>query len=172
MTNYNRILFNRGLDSSSCSQCISLLRLLAHQGRTIICTIHQPSASLFQMFDQVYILSRGTCLYQGSTGNLIPYLADLGLPCPIYHNPADFGKIITTVLYCSVTYLKRLYKIVIELSCGDHGYDKIEKMVKAINNGKCLAWTGLSNLLPANDASSGIEINFHVVKYYNVHTSR
>lgn len=46
------------------------------------------------MFDQVYILAQGTCLYQGSTGNIIPYLSHLELPCPIYHNPADFGKII------------------------------------------------------------------------------
>ncbi|XP_025419247.1 ATP-binding cassette sub-family G member 4-like [Sipha flava] len=125
-----------GLDSLSCSQCISLLRLLAHQGRTIICTIHQPSASLFQMFDQVYILSQGTCLYQGSTSNLIPYLSKLKLPCPMYHNPADY---------------------VIELACGDHGNDKIEKMAKEIENGKSLIWTGLSDLLAINQTGESQE---------------
>jgi len=136
-----------GLDSSSCSQCISLLRLLAHQGRTIICTIHQPSASLFQMFDQVYILAQGTCLYQGATGNLIPFLSKLDLPCPIYHNPADF---------------------VIELACGDHGTDKIKKMVKEIDNGKCLVWTGFSDSLVIKSTSSELpqEISKEI---HNVH---
>lgn len=43
-----------GLDSASCFQVVSLMRSLAQGGRTIICTIHQPSAKLFEMFDKVW----------------------------------------------------------------------------------------------------------------------
>ncbi|VEN48976.1 unnamed protein product [Callosobruchus maculatus] len=108
-----------GLDSSSCSTCIKLLKELASQGRTIICTIHQPSASLFELFDLVYVLSAGNCLYQGSTQKLVPFLSDAGFPCPQYHNPADY---------------------VIELSCGEYGNDKIDTMIRATSNGKNLSY--------------------------------
>jgi ABC-type multidrug transport system ATPase subunit/ABC-type multidrug transport system permease subunit len=108
-----------GLDSSSCSQCIKLLKKLAGQGRTIVCTIHQPSASLFQLFDQVYVLGAGRCLYQGSTDNLVPFLDQVKYPCPQYHNPADF---------------------VIELACEEYGTDIIDTMVTTTGNGKCLTY--------------------------------
>ncbi|EZA48482.1 ATP-binding cassette sub-family G member [Ooceraea biroi] len=103
-----------GLDSSSCTKIVNLLKRLAQEGKTIICTIHQPSASLFELFDQVYVLAKGSCLYQGATNKLVPYLEDMQMPCPMYHNPADY---------------------IIELACGDHGEDKIDILKTGSQNG-------------------------------------
>lgn len=98
-----------GLDSSSCTQCISLLKRLAQDGRTIICTVHTPSALLFEMFDKLYSVTQGHCFYQGPVKELLPFLSNLGYNCPSYHNPADF---------------------MMEIAVGEYGAD-VGKVIKA-----------------------------------------
>lgn len=79
-----------GLDSLSTLQCISALQALAKNGRTIICTIHQPSAAVYQMFNHIYLMVDGQCAYADSPANTISYFARQDFQCPQYHNPADY----------------------------------------------------------------------------------
>ncbi|XP_058056884.1 ATP-binding cassette sub-family G member 1 [Anopheles bellator] len=92
-----------GLDSSSSLYTIKLLQGLAREGRTIVCTIHQPSATVFEMFDHVYVLAEGNCVYQGSALNTVPYLRSVGLHCPPYHNAADYLLEVTNKEYGNFT---------------------------------------------------------------------
>ncbi|KAI2474101.1 ATP-binding cassette sub-family G member 1 isoform X2 [Diabrotica virgifera virgifera] len=79
-----------GLDSLNSIRLVKLLKEMSESGKTIICTIHQPSATIFKLFDHLYVVSSGKCIYQGSPNNLLPYFEDFDLICPTQHNPADF----------------------------------------------------------------------------------
>jgi len=48
-----------GLDSQTAWSIVALLRKLADNGQAILCTIHQPSAILFQEFDRLLFLAKG-----------------------------------------------------------------------------------------------------------------
>lgn len=58
-----------GLDSQTAWSILALLRKLADNGQAILCTIHQPSAILFQEFDRLLFLARGgKTVYFGGVG--------------------------------------------------------------------------------------------------------
>ena len=81
-----------GLDSSSSLQVITHLKSLVQGGRTIVCTIHQPSSRLFEMFDDLYVLADGQCLYSGPIQDMTAVFDKAGFSCPKYYNRADFGE--------------------------------------------------------------------------------
>lgn len=93
----NVYLFGSGLDSKAARQCLEILQRLATDGRTVICTIHQPSSLLLNMFNSIYVLSKGYCIYQGTVDNLLPFMRLNDFVCPIYYNPVEYGKIPTFV---------------------------------------------------------------------------
>ncbi|KAH7929028.1 hypothetical protein BV22DRAFT_1057873 [Leucogyrophana mollusca] len=85
-----------GLDSQSAWAIVSFLRDLADSGQAILCTIHQPSAELFQVFDRLLLLRKGgQTVYFGDLGpnasTVIRYFENQGSRlCNPNENPAEF----------------------------------------------------------------------------------
>lgn len=58
----------------------------------IVATIHQPSFKLVELFDQLYIISKGgKCVFFGQPKNLKSHLKEFEVKCPEGHNPADIA---------------------------------------------------------------------------------
>ncbi|KAL8894388.1 MAG: hypothetical protein Q9192_004363 [Flavoplaca navasiana] len=85
-----------GLDSDTAMAICALLRRLAESGQTILCTIHQPSALMFQSFDRLLLLGPGgRSLYFGkiaeSSQAVIEYFEAHGArQCDPAENPAEW----------------------------------------------------------------------------------
>jgi ABC-type multidrug transport system ATPase subunit len=45
---------------------VDSMKNLAKQGKTIICTIHQPSSEIFEMFDKLSLLAEGRLAFIGT----------------------------------------------------------------------------------------------------------
>ncbi|KKA28728.1 hypothetical protein TD95_004420 [Thielaviopsis punctulata] len=85
-----------GLDSQSSWAICSFLRKLADANQAILCTVHQPSAILFQEFDRLLFLAKGgRTVYFGDIGNnsrtMLDYFEKHGSrKCSDDENPAEF----------------------------------------------------------------------------------
>uniref|UniRef100_A0A0L0P8N6 Atp dependent transporter multidrug resistance n=1 Tax=Candidozyma auris TaxID=498019 RepID=A0A0L0P8N6_CANAR len=85
-----------GLDSQSAWSIVKLLRDLASAGQAILCTIHQPSATLFEEFDRLLLLRKGgQTVYFGEIGKrsrtILDYFERNGArKCLEQENPAEY----------------------------------------------------------------------------------
>lgn len=85
-----------GLDSQTSWAICDLMEKLKDLGQAILCTIHQPSAMLFQRFDRLLFLAKGgKTIYFGDIGEdsriLTTYFEKNGAPkCSADANPAEW----------------------------------------------------------------------------------
>ena len=79
-----------GLDSFTAHNLVITLSRLARGNRLVLLSVHQPRSDIFQLFDQVVLLSSGSAVYCGPAREMVPYFTSLGHPCPRYCNPSDF----------------------------------------------------------------------------------
>jgi ABC-type multidrug transport system ATPase subunit len=80
-----------GFDSVASYHVISYLRQLAKRtGLIVVCSIHQPSTSTFDLFDKLLLLSAGKTHYFGAISQLVEYYTTIGVAVPERANPADF----------------------------------------------------------------------------------
>ncbi len=78
------------MDSFTAEKVITVLRELAAQGRTIVCTIHQPNSQIFHLFDRLVLLAKGRLVYNGKASKAPRYFRKLGYETPANHNPSDY----------------------------------------------------------------------------------
>ncbi|KAK2454993.1 putative white-brown complex protein [Trifolium repens] len=79
-----------GLDSASSTLLLKALRREAAEGVNICMVLHQPSYTLFRMFDDIIFLAKGGLIaYHGPVKKVEEYFAGIGIPVPDRVNPPD-----------------------------------------------------------------------------------
>ncbi|XP_071737932.1 ABC transporter G family member 31-like [Rutidosis leptorrhynchoides] len=92
-----------GLDARAAAIVMRTVRNTVDTGRTVVCTIHQPSIEIFEAFDELLLMKRGgRVIYGGKVGErsniLINYFERINgiSPMPSEYNPANWMLEMTT----------------------------------------------------------------------------
>lgn len=93
-----------GLDARAAAIVMRAVRNIVDTGRTIVCTIHQPSIDIFEAFDELLLMKQGgEIIYAGALGhhskNLIDYFEAIpGVPkIKDKYNPAAWMLEVTSM---------------------------------------------------------------------------
>lgn len=80
-----------GLDSASAFDVIAnYKKLAAYGGRSLMCSLVQPSPQLLNLFDNVLLMSKGVCVYFGPVDRVNDYLFGLGYQMPVHKALPDY----------------------------------------------------------------------------------
>ncbi|XXG63718.1 hypothetical protein AAC387_Pa05g1841 [Persea americana] len=93
-----------GLDARAAAIVLRTVRNTVNTGRTVVCTIHQPSIDIFEAFDELFLMKRGgEEIYVGPLGHnschLISYFEGVNGVSKIKdrYNPATWMLEVTTI---------------------------------------------------------------------------
>ncbi|KAK7378134.1 hypothetical protein VNO80_03571 [Phaseolus coccineus] len=126
-----------GLDSAASFYVISSLSNIAHDGRIVICSIHQPSGEVFNLFDDLVLLAGGEAVYFGQATMAVKFFADAGFPCPTRKNPPEHF-----------------------LRCVSPEFDSIAPLIPSkIENNASSSWNSLMNMT-AEEIKSELVMNY------------
>ncbi|XP_075799479.1 ATP-binding cassette sub-family G member 3-like isoform X2 [Microtus pennsylvanicus] len=79
-----------GLDLSTTTDVISVLRRMSMRGRTIIFSIYRPPYSIFRFFDSLTLVASGKVMFHGPAQEALEYFTSSGYNYDSHNNPADF----------------------------------------------------------------------------------
>ena len=100
-----------GLDAFTARHVMQTLQHLAHKGRTVVVSIHQPRYDVFALLDDVILLSRGHLIWSGSSSDMLKHFEALNYPCPALTNPADFILDISSIDVSDLKGRAEIFKI-------------------------------------------------------------
>uniref|UniRef100_A0A0D3ETI8 ABC transporter domain-containing protein n=2 Tax=Oryza TaxID=4527 RepID=A0A0D3ETI8_9ORYZ len=86
-----------GLDSSTTFQIIRCIQQIVHMGEaTVLVSLLQPAPEIFELFDDVMLLSEGQIVYQGPREHVLEFFERCGFRCPERKGVADFLQEVTS----------------------------------------------------------------------------
>ena len=62
-----------GMDSFTAHTIVNVMAALSRAGRTVICTIHQPSSEIYATFDRLMLMAHGKTLYLNKANLAVDY---------------------------------------------------------------------------------------------------
>ncbi|XP_071102630.1 protein white-like [Haliotis cracherodii] len=123
-----------GLDSFMAQNIVQTLQNMASKGRTILCTIHQPSSEVFAMFDEVLLLAEGRTAFMGSSKDAFDFFSSRGHPCPQNYNPADFYVLTLAIVPGREPECREKVEQLCDAFNGSETYEKMKTNIKDVNS--------------------------------------
>ncbi|PIN21134.1 Pleiotropic drug resistance proteins (PDR1-15), ABC superfamily [Handroanthus impetiginosus] len=86
-----------GLDSSTTFQVVNSIRQFVHilEGTALI-SLLQPEPEMYDLFDDIILISEGQIVYQGPRENVFEFFQSMGFKCPERKGAANFLQEVTS----------------------------------------------------------------------------